>query len=53
MRVPYSYLDQQFAEVATYLADIRDLVQSGDFTLGTPVDEFEQRFAELCGLPYC
>jgi len=52
MRVPYSYLDQQFAEVDTYLADIRDLVQSGDFTLGAPVNEFEERFAELCGLPY-
>ena len=52
MRVPYSYLDQQFAEVDTYLSDIRDLVMSGDFTLGAAVSEFEERFAELCGLPY-
>ena len=52
MRVPYSYLDQQFAEVDTYLSDIRDLVKSGDFTLGSAVSEFEERFADLCGLPY-
>lgn len=52
MRVNYSYLDQQFAEVDEYLDDIRDLVRSGDFTLGKPVAEFERRFAELCGFPY-
>ena len=52
MRVPYSYLDQQFADVDAYLADIRKLVITGDFTLGTAVTEFENRFAELCGLPY-
>ena len=52
MRVNYSYLDQQFAEVDEYLDEIRDLVRSGDFTLGKPVAEFERQFAELCGFPY-
>jgi len=52
MRVRYSYLSQQFAEVDSYLEDIRKLVYSGDFTLGAPVAEFEERFAKLCGLPY-
>jgi len=52
MRVPYSYLAQQFDEIDSYLADIRSLVRSGDFTLGAAVAEFEQRFADLCGLPY-
>ena len=52
MRVKYSYLDQQFAETEPYLDDIRELVRSGDFTLGAAVSEFEQRFAKLCGLPY-
>ena len=52
MRVRYSYLQDQFADVEEYLDDIRDLVRSGDFTLGAPVAEFERRFAELCGLPY-
>jgi dTDP-4-amino-4,6-dideoxygalactose transaminase len=50
--VKYSYLEEQFADIDAYLADIRKLVQSGDFTLGTPVQEFEKSFASLCRLPY-
>lgn len=50
--VKYSYLDQQFDEVDGYLADIRELVRTGDFTLGAAVREFETRFAKLCNLPY-
>ena len=52
IKVKYSYLDQQFAEVDPYLDDIRALVQSSDFTLGAPVTQFEERFAGLCGLPH-
>ncbi len=52
MNVPYSYLDEQFANIDEYLEDVRKLVQSGDFTLGKPVTEFEERFTKLCGLPY-
>lgn len=52
MNVPYSYLDEQFAQIDNYLEDVRKLVQSGDFTLGEAVTEFEERFAKLCGLPY-
>lgn len=52
MNVPYSYLDEQFASIDEYLEDVRKLVQSGDFTLGKAVTEFEERFAKLCGLPY-
>lgn len=52
MRVRYSYLHQQFAESEPYLDDIRGLVESGDFTLGAAVDQFEERFAEVCDLPY-
>ena len=51
MKVPYSYLDQQFAEIKGYLDDVRKLVQSGDFTLGKALTEFEERFAKLIGLP--
>ncbi len=50
MQVNFSYLDRQFADVDAYLADVRALVMSGDFTLGAPVREFEQRFAKLCGV---
>jgi dTDP-3-amino-2,3,6-trideoxy-4-keto-D-glucose/dTDP-3-amino-3,4,6-trideoxy-alpha-D-glucose/dTDP-2,6-dideoxy-D-kanosamine transaminase len=50
--IPYSYLDRQFADVEPYFEDIRQVVESGDFTLGAPVREFEERFADLCGLPF-
>ncbi len=52
MQVKFSYLDRQFAEVDSCLAQIKALVETGDFTLGTPLREFEDRFAELCGMPY-
>jgi dTDP-3-amino-2,3,6-trideoxy-4-keto-D-glucose/dTDP-3-amino-3,4,6-trideoxy-alpha-D-glucose/dTDP-2,6-dideoxy-D-kanosamine transaminase len=52
MKVAYSYLDQQFADLDPYLADIGALVKSGDFTIGAKLYEFEERFAELVGLPY-
>ena len=52
MKVPYSYLERQFAEADAYLDDIREVARRGDFTLGDAVTEFETRFAELCGLPY-
>ena len=52
MLVRYSYLQEQFADVEPYLDDIRELVHSGDYTLGAAVGEFEERFAEMCGLPY-
>jgi len=52
MRVPFSYLDRQFADVDAYLNDIKELVKSGDFTLGKPLTEFEERFAKLCRIPH-
>jgi aminotransferase EvaB len=52
MRVPFSYLDRQFAEIEPYLSEIGDLVRGGDFTLGAAVGEFEERFAAMCRLPY-
>ena len=52
MHVPYSYLDQQFSDIEAYLEDIRRLVKTSDFTLGTAVREFEERFSNLCKLPY-
>lgn len=52
MKVGFSYLARQFADVDAYLADVRALVLSGDFTLGKAVTKFEQRFAALCQMPY-
>ncbi len=37
LRVPFSYLDRQFADVDEYLSDLRDFVRSGDFPLGKPL----------------
>jgi dTDP-3-amino-2,3,6-trideoxy-4-keto-D-glucose/dTDP-3-amino-3,4,6-trideoxy-alpha-D-glucose/dTDP-2,6-dideoxy-D-kanosamine transaminase len=50
--VPYSYLDAQFAQPEPALAGMRELVARGDFTLGWELEEFERRFAALCGLPH-
>jgi dTDP-4-amino-4,6-dideoxygalactose transaminase len=52
MKVKFSYLDRQFADVDNYLMDVREQVQRGDFTLGRAVSEFEQRFAALCRMPH-
>jgi len=52
LKVDYSYLPRQFADIDPYLEEIRQLVTSGDFTLGAAVGEFEERFAKVCGLPY-
>ena len=52
MRVSFSYLDRQFADPAPYLEDIEALVHSGEFTLGKAVGEFEERLAEIVGVPF-
>ena len=52
MKVPYAYLQEQFADPEPILAELRKLVHSGDFTLGAPLAEFEQKFAAHCGAKY-
>jgi dTDP-3-amino-2,3,6-trideoxy-4-keto-D-glucose/dTDP-3-amino-3,4,6-trideoxy-alpha-D-glucose/dTDP-2,6-dideoxy-D-kanosamine transaminase len=52
MKVPFSYLDRQFANVDDYLRDVRELVLSGDFTLGKPLTEFEENFAKRTRMPH-
>lgn len=49
IRVPYNYLDRQFgkAETEAILDDLRDLVVTGEFTIGPPVLEFERRLGQL------
>jgi dTDP-4-amino-4,6-dideoxygalactose transaminase len=50
VKVPYSYLDRQFADRAdAILADLRELVRTGDYTLGRAVGEFETRYAAVLG----
>jgi dTDP-3-amino-2,3,6-trideoxy-4-keto-D-glucose/dTDP-3-amino-3,4,6-trideoxy-alpha-D-glucose/dTDP-2,6-dideoxy-D-kanosamine transaminase len=52
VKVPFSYLDRQFADLDAYLNDLREFVPTGDFTLGKPLAEFERRFAEYCRMPH-
>jgi dTDP-4-amino-4,6-dideoxygalactose transaminase len=52
MRVRYSPLSQQFSHVDEVFDELRALVASGDFTLGKPVAEFEERFAAVTGVKH-
>jgi len=52
MRVRYSPLSQQFADPEPIFEELRDLVASGDFTLGEPVDAFETAFASKLGVKH-
>lgn len=52
LKVPFSYLDRQFADLDGYFDDLRAFVKTGDFTLGKPLQEFERRFAELLRQPH-
>ena len=52
MRVKYSYLAQQFADVEPYFDDLRHLVKTGEFTLGPFVEEFERKFARYIGVKH-
>lgn len=52
MKVKYSYLEQQFADIDAYLEEVKKVVQKGDFTLGEAVTQFEEQFAQLTGLPF-
>ncbi len=52
VKVRYSPLAQQFAEPDEIFDAIRELVLSGDFTLGKPVDDFERAFEDLLGVKH-
>jgi dTDP-4-amino-4,6-dideoxygalactose transaminase len=52
MRVRYSPLAQQFANVDEVFDALRELVASGDFTLGKVVSEFEEMFAAAVGVKH-
>ena len=50
MKVEFSYLKRQFSEPAEYFRDLRELVDSCEFTLGPFVEKFERRFADYVGV---
>lgn len=51
-RVSFSYLEQQFADPEPLLDDVRALVRTGDFTLGSALRKFENKFAAMSGIPH-
>lgn len=53
MKVNYVYLAQQFENVDEYFEDLRELVKSGEFTLGPYVEKFERKFADYIGVKHC
>ena len=52
MKVRYSYLKQQFENCDDLWDELKRFVPTGDFTLGKPLVEFENKFAKLIGAKY-
>jgi len=52
MKVRYSYLKQQFEHADDLWQELREFVETGDFTLGKPLTKFEESFAELMDSKY-
>jgi len=52
MRVNYPYLHQQFDEVDHIFKDLRELVTTGEFTLGPYVEKFEKKFGDYIGVKH-
>ncbi len=52
LRVPFSYLPEQFADPEPIFARLREVIATGDFTLGKAVGEFEARFANTVGVQF-
>jgi len=49
VQVRYSYLPQQFENCDDLWDTLKEFVVTGDFTLGQPLGEFEEKFAKLIG----
>lgn len=49
MRVPFSFLTEQFSDPEPIFARIRNFLKRCDFTLGEDLAVFEGRYAEYCG----
>ena len=52
MKVRYSYLKQQFKNCPDLWSDLKKFVNTGDFTLGKPLLQFEKKFAKLMDAKY-
>tara|TARA_B100001057_G_C22837363_1_gene945679 strand:- start:107 stop:1204 length:1098 start_codon:yes stop_codon:yes gene_type:complete len=52
VKVRYSYLSEQFGNCPDLWFSLKKFVKSGDFTLGKPLQKFENKFAKLIGTKY-
>ena len=53
LTINHNYLIQQFSDYQEIFKDIESLVKRGDYTLGRPVNDFENRICTLTGSKYC
>jgi len=49
LEINHNYLQQQFADCDDILAKVKEVVASGEFTLGRAVDRLEDEFAVIVG----
>ena len=53
MRVEYNYLKYEFKNTKKIFSEWSKLIKSTDFTLGSYVDKFEEKFKNYIGSKYC
>lgn len=51
-RINHNYLKEQFSDYKEVFKRLETLLETGDFTLGRAVDEFEAKFAAITGTRY-
>lgn len=53
VRVPYNdFAEQYWQERDQLVCAVEQVMERGDFVLGKAVDDFEERFAHLCDVPF-
>lgn len=63
MRVPFSYLERQFQQAGSaqdpslfytdrIFSALREFIKTSDFTLGKPLQDFEEKFASFIGVKH-
>ena len=53
MQVNYNYLPQEFEKVDDIFKDWKKLIKSTEFTLGSFVEKFENKFKDFVGSDFC
>lgn len=53
MKINYNYLPQEFADIDDIMSDWKTLIKSTEFTLGSFVDKFEDKFKNYIGAEHC